>query len=445
MATPRFRASTLAALLLAAAALPQAAMAQADATVRDALTMTNTGQSAQAFALLDPLEATRAGDPEFDLVFGIAALESGQYSRSIMALERVLVVQPDNARARAELGRALFAVGDTRAARALLQETRDQGVPIAVATTIDEFLTAIDRVEAQGKSSWKAYAELGIGHDSNANSGPAGSNVAVPAFGGLVFTLNPGGVKQKAEFFTAGAGASGRYVIDPRWSLIGNASVLSRSYSGSADQFDNLQLDISGGASYRHERNEYSLVGQVGNYWVDGDRAREQIGVVGEWIYRFDSFRQVSTYLQYSQLSYPGQSIRDADRTVIGSSYSHIFRNGSLVYAGGYFGEESEKAAGVPQFGHKLWGLRVGGQQPIRDNLAAFATLGYEDRRYGGTDPLFLVRRKDEQVNFNIGLNWVPAPLWRVTPQVALTRTSSNIAISDYDRNVFSVVVRRDF
>ena len=407
--------------------------------------MANTGRGVEAFALLDPLELNRAGDPDFDLVFGIAANEAGQYTRAILALERVLTLQPENARARAELGRSLFAVGDTKAARELLQETKSQGVPLAVASTIDEFLTAIDRVDAQGKSSWKAYAEVGLGSDSNANSGPANSNVAVPAFGGLVFTLNPGGVKQKAEFLTLGAGASGRYVIDPRWSLIGNAGLQSRSYSGSADQFDNVQLDISGGPSYRHERNEYSLVAQAGVYTVDGSRAREQVGLVGEWIYRFDSFRQVSSYLQYSQLSYPGQSIRDTDRTVIGASYSHIFRDGRLVYVGAYTGEESVKASGVPQLGHKLWGVRVGGQQAFRDDLAAFATLGYEDRRFGGTDPLFLVRRSDEQVNFNIGLNWVPTPQWRVTPQIAITRASSNVAISDYSRNVFSVTVRRDF
>jgi len=435
--------STLLALSMAAA-LPTA-FAQADATVQAALAQAESGQAAQAFATLDPLELERAGNPEFDVVFGIVANEAGQYTRAIMALERALAVQPENARARAELGRALFAVGDTKAARQLLQDTKAQGVPIAVASTIDEFLTAIDRVDAQGKSSWKAYAVAGVGHDSNANSGPAGSNVAVPAFGGLIFTLNPGGVKQKAEFLSLGAGASGRYVIDPRLSLIGTAALQSRSFTGAADQFDNAQLDVSGGVSYRHERNEYSLVGQAGTYTVDGSRARDQIGLVGEWIHRFDSFRQVSTYLQYSQLTYPTQGIRDADRVVVGTSYSHVFRDGRLVYVGGYVGEESEKASGVPQLGHRLWGVRVGGQQAFTNELAAFATLGYEDRRYGGTDPLFLVRRSDEQLNVNIGLNWVPLPQWRVTPQIALTRVHSNVVISDYTRNVFSVTVRRDF
>ncbi len=445
MAQLSFRVTTLAALIVAACALPQAAVAQSDATLRDAMALTNGGQGQQAFTLLDPLEVTRAGDPEFDLVFGIAANEAGQYSRAIMALERVLVTQPENSRARAELGRALFAVGDTRAARTLLRETRDQGVPVAVASTIDEFLQAIDRVDAQGKSSWKAYVEAGLGHDSNANSGPANSNVAVPAFGGLIFTLAPSGVKQSTEFLALNAGISGRYVIDPRLSLIGTGTLQTRFNSGSADQFDTVQADASGGVSYRHDQNEYSLVGQVGSYMVDGNRARDQIGLVGEWTFRFDSFRQLGTYLQLSELTYPGQGLRNANRTVFGSSYSHLFRDGRLLYAGAYIGEEAEKASGFPHLGHKLWGVRLGGQQALRDNLAVFATLGYEDRRFGGADPLFLVTRKDEQVNVNLGLNWVPMPQWRVTPQLSFTQVKSNVAISDYNKSVLSVMVRRDF
>jgi hypothetical protein len=443
MAFARLRRTLLASLLAAGAVA--SANAQSDTTVRDALAMTNSGQSQQAYAILDPLEVNRAGDPEFDLVFGIAANEVGQFTRAIMALERVLSVQPDNGRAKAELGRALFAVGDTKAARTLLQETKAQGVPTAVSTTIDEFLQAIDRVDAEGKSSWKAYVETGIGHDSNANSGPAGSNVAVPAFGGLVFTLTPGGVKQSTEFLAVNAGISGRHVIDPRWSLIGTGTLQTRYNRGTADQFDSIQADIGGGVSYRHERNEYSVIGQVGTYLVDNSRARDIIGMTGEWTYRFDQFRQVGTYLQLSQLSYPNQGVRDVDRTVIGTTYSHMFRDGRFVYIGGYFGQEDEQAANVPSLGHKLWGLRLGGQQAIRDNLAAFATLGYENRRYGGPDPLFLVTRKDEQVNLNIGLNWIPAPQWRVTPQIALTQVKSNVVISDYNRTIVSVMVRRDF
>src|SRR3954451_16220125 len=82
------------------------AHAEVDALVRDAQALTANGQFAQAYALLEPQEINRAGDPDFDLAFGIAANESGHHTRSVLALERLLAVQPDNARGREALGRS---------------------------------------------------------------------------------------------------------------------------------------------------------------------------------------------------------------------------------------------------------------------------------------------------------------------------------------------------
>ena len=59
-----------------------------------------------AYRLLEPLESQRAGDPEYDYLLGIAALDSGERERAVFALERVLAVNPNHAQARAEIARA---------------------------------------------------------------------------------------------------------------------------------------------------------------------------------------------------------------------------------------------------------------------------------------------------------------------------------------------------
>ncbi|MGQ2980338.1 MAG: surface lipoprotein assembly modifier, partial [Polaromonas sp.] len=88
------------------------ARAEADALVRESLLLVEQGKAPQAFERLAAVEPERAGDPDFDTVLGIAANETGQFTRAVFALERVLTVQPGNSRARAELGRALFSLGD---------------------------------------------------------------------------------------------------------------------------------------------------------------------------------------------------------------------------------------------------------------------------------------------------------------------------------------------
>jgi outer membrane protein len=440
------RSALIAFLLVGLGGMPQAIHAQGrpDVLVLQALDLTARGEHRQAFALLAAQEAERAGDPEFDTVLGIAANGAGEYPRAIFALQRVLAVQPGNARARAELGRALFAVGDTRGARSVLTQARAQGIPVEAAGTIDQFLQAIGRLEAEGQSSWRGYVEAAAGHDSNANSGPANANVAVPALGGVV-TLNPSGVRTPAAFAGVGAGATGRYVLDPRWSLIGSAHASARAHNGSAKAFNSDQINLQGGATYRVERHELSLAAQLETWGVDGERARHQTGVVGEWMFKWDAFRQFGVYTQLSRLAYPQQSVRDADRRVVGASYAHLFRQGTLAYGGAYVGEESERAAGVPHLGHRLVGLRAGVQQPLSDSLAAFASLNHENRRFGGTDPLFQTVRRDRQTQLNLGLSWVPAADWRVTPQLSWTQADSNVVIADYSRTVLSVSARREF
>ncbi len=420
--------------------------AEVDALVRDARALLDKGQAKQAFDLLEPQETPRAGDPDFDTVLGIAANETGQFTRAVFALERVLSVQPENSRARAELGRALFSVGDTVASRRVLLETKKDNIPAEAAATIDQFLQAIDKTEEAARSSVKAYVEAGFGYDTNINSGPGNANVAVPAFGGAVFTLNNTGVATKDNYAMVGAGVSARYVVDPRWSLIANVSGNGRGHQNQQNNaFNSMQLDANAGASYRYEKHEFTGVVQVGSYDVNGSRARDQAGVVGEWTYRLDGFRQLSSYIQLGSLSYPGQTIRNADRTVIGTSYAHAFRNGFLAFGGAYVGTEKQKNSAFPQFGHKLFGLRSGAQQEIDQNLSLFGGLSYENRRYNGQDPLFLVNRKDGQWNLNLGLNWIPGKFWRVTPQLSYTAVKSNVVISDFNRVVLSVNLRRDF
>lgn len=439
--------SPLVAAMLAAALLtPEASHAVMDDLVKQALALAESGKGKEAFDMLAPKEAERAGDPDFDTVLGIAANQAGDFPRAVFALERVLSVQPENTRARAELGRALFAVGDSKGAKTLLEQTKQAGIPVEAAKTIDQFLKAIERVEEAGQNSYKGYVEFGIGNDTNANSGPAVTSVAVPAFAGLVLALNPTGVKKDSNFYTFGGGMSGRYVIDSRWSLIGNFSGNIRANSASgADVFDTQQIDVNAGAAYRVERDDYSLVAQVSDNSVDHRVARRGVGAVGEWTHRFDGFRQITSYAQYTRLTYPGQNLRDADRYVLGGSYAHLFSTGLLAFAGAYVGEEAERNSGVPHLGHKFYGVRGGLQKPLMPNLAAFGTVGYERRNFGGTDPLFLVTRHDDQYNVNIGLSWSPYASWRVTPQVSWTRSSSNVIVNDYEKRVMSVTARREF
>jgi len=431
---------------LAIALLPLLGWAQADPMVQQARQMIAAGEPQKAFDLLVGSELEKAGDPDYDLVLGIAANEAGDHSRAIFALQRVLAVQPDNLRAKAEMGRALFAVGDIVAARKLLLEVKAQGAPDAVVANINKLLQATELIESETRSSWGGFVEAGAGYDTNANSATAFSSIYVPAYGpSTPVTLYPSGVKIGGAFASLLASVSGRHMIDPRWSLFGTLNVGGQAYNGSANQFDNSQIGLNAGVGYRVERNEFLFSALAINSLLKSESIRQQTGLAAEWIYRADAFSQLGFYGQASRLGYPQQSIRDVDRYVLGMSYARQLSSGLQYSAGAYLGEEDERNASVPFLGHRLAGVRAGFTQPVSASTSVFVQAAYEKRRFSGVDPQFLVTREDWQGNLNLGLVWFPVKAWRITPQLLFTRTDSNIVINEYQRTVFSLTARYQF
>ncbi len=419
--------------------------AHADALIDEAAALVQRGAAHEAFVLLDAQESARAGDPAFDAAMGSAAHAAGQYSRAVMAWERVVASQPDNVAAQLALARALYAVGDRRGAQALSEAVRAQGIPVDAALSIDQFLVAYDRAAHDGGSSLKGYAELALGHDSNVNAGPGSMLLPSPVPGTPAWTLAPSALATSSDFLAALVAVRGRYVLDARWSLVGAAAGTPRRHEGGAQAFDSTQLDASAGVAWRSERNEFIVQGQGAYYALDGMRLRSIGGVLGEWIYRLDGFRQWGSFLQSARLHYPTQPLRDVQRTVLGTSYAHVFREGSLAYAGVHGGREEPDAAGVDYLGHRLVGVRAGGQLALARNWALFASVDWERRRYGAPDPFFAVVRRDRQVNASLGLSWVPTTAWRITPQWTGTHNDSTLPVSEYRRRVWSVTVRREF
>ncbi len=193
--------------------------------------------------------------------------------------------------------------------------------------------------------------------------------------------------------------------------------------------------------------NTVSLAAQAQTFDVDNSRYRTVEGVTAQWLHNLSQTSQLSAYAQYSNLTYPTQTPRDADRYVGGVAYAKALGGeyAPVVYVSGYFGEERTKNGLFGHLGHELKGMRAGGEMKLGASLAAFASFSAEFRDYKGVDPLFLVTREDRQYDLRLGVNYQPAQKWSVTPQFSYTRNDANTAINDYDRAVLSVSVRRDF
>ena len=401
--------------------------------------------AAAAFAELAPQEVQRAGDPDFDYRLGIAALDSGHVTRAIFALERVVAVRPDDHPARAELARAYLAAGETERARIELDRVRRAAIPAGAAVAIDRVLGALDQVAPSARPRFFGYLEIGGGWDSNVTSATNAGQFAIPAFGGLLFTVAPGGGRRSDTFGLAAAGASVQMPLRPGWDLIGAVNGRGLLNAHVHEQNTGL-LDATAGVRHGRGTDSQTLALQSSAAWVSSSRYRVANGISAQWQSQLDAASQWSAFAQWSRQEYAGQGERNTDRTVLGSAYARSFAaTGTLAYGSLYVADEHARNGEFSYYGHRAVGLRIGGEQKLAAATVAFAEWQYEDRRYGGTEPLFDLRRQDRQHDLIVGLRYEPAPKWQVIPQLRYTGAGSNVVLYDYERTIFQISLRREF
>jgi len=422
--------------------LGAASSAIADQVIDQARKLLEQRNPKAAYALLLPLQSQRAGEIEYDYFLGVAALDAGDPQQAVFALERVLAVNPNFLQARAEIARAYFVLGERQTARREFESVRTQSLPPEARETIDRYLSALE----PQRTEVRAYIELTGGWDSNVNSATGKSAIAIPAFGGTIATLNPLGVRESSWFGGLSTGVSLSHGLSDQWYLIGAASYAGK-YNFDVDGFDTGQIDASAGVRWASGNNQVLAIGQFQRFWADYETYRNSAGGTVQWLYNFSPSQQFTVFGQYARLTYPDQSPRDANRYIGGVGYSQAF---ALPYSPVFFisvygGQEKVLDNSFPWLSFTPVGLRLGGQLSLSDRALLFASASYEHRSYDGIEPLFLVERRDDQTDARLGLAYVVAPSWTLTPQVAYTNNYSNIELNSYNRTVGSVSVRRDF
>lgn len=419
-----------------------AALAVVDGPVGQADQLVQARRAAEAYRLLAPLTATRAGDPDFDYVLGLAAVDSGRPAEAIIALQRVLALQPANAQARAELARAYALAGDADTARREFDTVvGDPTLPDPVRQRFNGILSQLDRSISGGGTDVTGFAEASFGYDSNINSATSQSSLVIPLFAGLgAATLSGSALEDSDAYGRLDAGASVIHGLSRQARVF--ASVLGSTKENLDDDvFDQASVTGTGGYSYTTvSRKVVSGSLQAQGFWLSGSRYRDSLGGTAQVTTPLAGGAALSFAGQYFKIRYPTDRLRDADRYVLGASYA--WRQGVVSLQAG---QETTDDAAADQFSHRFVGANGAYEHPVATGLTLVGSLGGEVRDYEAADPLFLVTRKDKQFDAVVGLRMNLRERLILKPQVTYTASSSNIALYDYDRVTAAVTLRAEF
>ena len=414
--------------------------------IRTATDLVTKSRIKEAYTLLSTYQSELAGDPDYDYLLGIAALDSGKINEAIFALERALAVNPNHLQARAEIARAYLAAGEVSASKQEFETVQKQNPPKEVSATIQKYLDIIETSRAGKKFSLRGYVEAMIGNDSNVNTATSNRQIAIPSFGGAVLNLSADGTAKSDTFGSLATGFNVRNELSEKWAFVGGANINKRN-NLTQQTFNTANGDANMGLNLSRGNDNYLAVLQYQSFVLDNTSYRDAAGITGQWQRNLKSGSQLSSYLQYSSLSYPTQTFRDADRYVLGGAYATSLGSepATVMYAGVYAGSEEPRRRGLSYLGNTFYGGRLGGEMKLSAAFALLASASMEMRMHSGSDTLFLVKRNDTQYDLKVSVNYLPAKEWTISPAITYTNNDSNIIINKYDRTVYSISARRDF
>ncbi|MFA5371063.1 MAG: porin family protein [Sideroxydans sp.] len=435
------------------------ASAAREKLLNDASSLMNAGKPSDAYALLLPSEFERAGEVRFDYLLGIAALDSGKPDKATLALERVLAVDPNYAGARLDMARAYYQLGDLARAKTEFEMVMTQNPPEVARVTIKKYLDAIRAYEEAKKTRFTAYLEGVAGRDSNINGATSQAQIPVPAFGNLVFTLNQSSLETPDSYVGFAGGLEVNHSLDSVWGMYAGSDLRTRTHA-SHNEFNNVDWAVRAGLSYTRDDDVFRF-GLIGDQYRLGvgyepEPYRYSSGFTGEWRRPASPSDQLTFFGQFTQNRFvtSGMTVQDHDLTLIGASWLHVLANGRSVVYGSFFGGRETAVApatltnpngGRPDGNKTMTGLRVGSQITRDESWDYLLGVGIQTGKYDRENLAFMAKRSDTLWDLNMGVNWHWDKSWIVRPQLTVSSNKSNIPVYSFDRNDFSVVIRRDF
>jgi len=384
------------------------------------------------------------GDPDFDFFYGLAAVESGRLGEGVLALERYLLNFPANDRARLELARAYFLLGEDARARDEFVSIRDKNPPQQILLTIDRYLDAIRIRQGRYETTSRFYVEAGFGRDSNVNSGVASSSLNLPTLGNVF--VSPAGTRLGDRFLHLAGGGVVTKPVAPGVSVFFSGDATLKNFQ-SETAFNQSIANFSGGATWLKESNIYRAALTFNRAIIENDNFRDVSGISADWIRQLNQQQSVTTSISYALLDYQGaNSVRNAEVTGLGLGFRQVFSGEwqpVLTVSGNYAQERNQESRS--DLGRDLYG----GNAQINFSPAAEwgINLGYtlSKSRYGGADPLMLVTRADNYQSLDVALIRLIDRHWSVRAEIVKIKNTSNIALYEFNKDVFAVKLRHEW
>jgi|GEM_PF-4269413 hypothetical protein len=396
------------------------------------------GETAQGLSLARELEADYAGIPEFDYLYGLAAIAERDYNTASFAFERILILQPDHHRARLELARSQYHLGNLVIARQGFQKVLAANPPHEVRERVNDFLAAIEHKETTRSHQFGLNLTFGTGHDTNIRSA---TDVDTVELFGLRFLIPEEGRELGDDFTRWGSDGQYRYQFS-QTQAVSTGLGYERKDNLTEDDFDISEARWF--AAYSHRLGDHQLKGKLkaDQYWLGEQPLLRITGVETQWQYRAKNSRPY-LFLFGAALRYPDNSFQDRNQYLAGLGFQRFWPE-VVTDISVYGAHEPAREDGVAGVGRDHAGVNASVAWLFTSNQSLGLKTGYLHSRYHDRSALFNETRQDEKASAELFWQYRPNARLKLEMKATYRDNHSSLPIYSYDQFVAEagVVVR---
>lgn len=348
------------------------------------------------------------------LDFSRCAMRQGKLTQALVALQRVLAVDPANPV-------ALQLHSELLAALAARNSPND-----APAST--------------GRGTTSGWYGVQVGQDSNLNSGTDVTEIRTPHLNTRNFTLNKLLVAQQSSF----AGFAGEWVYTYSWS--NNARLyagLSGTLRYNTDNYTYLPHNYNVAAGFITQLKEAHFTAEVSTSqnWVTGYQLRDAQAFKAQVSYPVSESLQAGAFATTGNNYYPQYAQVRTNEQSGGVSLSYApYRLGVALYKG------VEQATGaIRDLDRKYDGVFLQWTYPVNEKNSLNISYGQSNHDYQEYSKLFLIYRKDKLEDIAVEYRHELAKDWSITPRFIQQTNQSNLPLTRYSRSQWLVELKKDF
>ncbi len=440
----KYTAPLLALLIL----LPQSILAESTAfDVKHLQSLFENYKRNQSYEYAKQYRDEMEGDPYFDYIFGVSAIDTGHASEGTFALERVLLIFPEDQVARLELARGYFNLQEYSLSRASFETVLQNNPPPQVKNTAQAYLDKIRVSESRYRATHSGFLEFNLGNDDNTNAGiDEDSILASSPF------LGPDNFGQDDTYTSLSGAWTYAHPVSPGWLLESTLSGLFRK-NQELDQFDTTTGTLQLGVTHIQASSKYKAELITQQFQLDGDEYRSLNGLNLNWQYTLSEQSSFNTLLQYAQLDYPDISVKNSNLVTLGMNYTHAFATYlqpvlfTTLSLGAEQAEEGTNPVALYEAERDIYSIRFGVILSFTNTLALQSAIGTQNSAYAGVSSLSLdnTKREDDYNTADLNLIWAFARKWRLDTRYSYTKNSSTDDLRNYERNIINMAINYTF